>query len=192
MVYRNSRFFVTMDSRSCVFRNKTLMLEDRVVHPKQTGWCGTHRRTPHEQCIPKNERDVEAAVPHGWNLSKIEDLCLRIDLGKPGDPNMTLDSFEFSALANMTSLTHLTIVVTVWEQDQYEDPCLDYWGLGTVEAKGSVELRAMLKRLRAAVPSSVCTLEFGLVGEQRPEDWSTLRDACCVPGKMLEAIYHAC
>jgi hypothetical protein len=105
-LYHNSRFFVTLDSRSHVFRNKTLMQEDPEFHPPSTGWCGTYHRSAAERCIPSNERDVEAAVPHGWHLPKIEDLCLRIDLGTPGNCATSLDSFDFSAMANMASLTH--------------------------------------------------------------------------------------
>jgi hypothetical protein len=83
-------------------------------------------------------------------------------------------------------------MATVWEQSPYDDPCLDFWGVGTVEAKGSVELRVMLKRLRDAVPSTVCTLDFGLVDGQMPENWSTLREACCVPVQKLQAIHLEC
>ncbi|PVH95510.1 hypothetical protein DM02DRAFT_147789 [Periconia macrospinosa] len=59
-----------------------------------------------------------AAVPYGWDLSRIRSLTLRIDLAAPCHtillPSHTDLAFDFSGLKEMVSLTDLRIVVMGW------------------------------------------------------------------------------
>jgi hypothetical protein len=136
-------------------------------------------------------------VPFGWDLYKIENMCLRIDLGDlRQSPYRSLDDFNFRGLADMQRLTSLTVIISVWEQWTVLDPKMlfldTYVGDDGIPYQGSPELRRMLKRLRDAVPECVRTLEFGLGSVEhgrKPEDWGCLRSGCCVPGDVLRSLY---
>lgn len=168
-VYRENMFFVTMDLTSPIFRTQKIKKGD-------------------ERC----------AVPFGWNLSKITKLCLRLDLGDSSQDSVqnTLTSFEFSDLGAMKKLVTLRLVVTVWEQYTPGDPPMpfldDIVGDDGISRHGSLGFREMVKGLWEAMPGPIRKLEFGLTfgsDEARPDDWSSLRSVCSVPGDTLRSVF---
>lgn len=169
-VFRESSFFVTMDLKSPILRSQT-----------------------------KREGDEEAAVPFGWDLSKIRNMSLRLDLGPQEDIVSALKGFRFPHMKFMQKLSILRLVVTVWGPPaRYtSEPPMSFLE-DTVGNDGkypeATAFRTMLRDLRNAIPDSVHNLEFGLSytsDELKPEDWCVRRwSACSVPGAKLRSIFE--
>jgi hypothetical protein len=166
-VFRESIFFVTMDLKSPILRSQT-----------------------------KREGDEEAAVPFGWDLSKIRNMSLRLDLGRQEDIVSALKGFQFPHMRFMQKLSVLRLVVTVWTQpgQNTSDPPMVFLentvGNDAMYPEATA-FRTMLRDLRNAIPDSVHKLEFGLSctsDELKPKDWCVL-SACSVPGEKLRSIF---
>ena len=165
-VFRQNTFLVTMDLRSPVLRSQT-----------------------------KHEGDEQAAIPLGWDLSKIRSMSLRLDLGPRQGIMSALKSFQFHHMMNMQKLSVLRLVVTVWDLPYplADDSPIVFLedAINYDEAKA---FRTMLRDLRDAIPDSVRKLNFGLShtsDEMKPAEWGFLRrSGCCFPGERLRAIFE--
>jgi hypothetical protein len=163
-IYCNSMFFVTMDLKSPIFRSQMKM-----------------------------RGDEEAAVPFGWDLSKIKNLAVRLDLGSQNEHLSTLKAFDFPGLKDMQKLSTLRLVVTISTipyrvahnplalllEDMVDDdgPCPE-----------TAAFRTMLRSLRNARPEPVHRLHFGLADssyELMPRDWCILKDIVGAPKAKL-------
>ena len=120
-----------------------------------------------------------AAVPFGWDLSRITRLCLQIDLGDATHHNACMKALNFDVLRNMRKLTMLRVAIAVWDHHPWRvhlapnlvGESVDENG---VPRRGTPDFKAMVKRLQGAMPESVRQLEFGLPfgpGAAGVEDW---------------------
>jgi hypothetical protein len=194
-IYRHSAFFLSIDAHARRIRNKSRIAStDLQMSIFRTGAAYSDIKDYVTQGV-----ETGYAVPYGWDLTRVRDMYLRIDVGRPKDHATTFTKFDFSGLADMRALVRLTILIACLPSIYPEtDPSMDFLNISTSEnglaGAGIKEFRAMVKRLRNAVPKSVQKIEFDInvdnAKETRPEDWKRLRSVWCVPGHLLEVNYR--
>jgi hypothetical protein len=194
-IYRNSAFFLSIDAHARRVRNKSRIASMDLQMPIfRIGGACSDTKDHVMQGV-----ETECAVPFGWNLTRIRDMYLRINVGRPKDHAKTFTKFDFSGLADMRALVRLTILIACLPSMYPEtDPSMDFLNISTsgndLAGAGIEEFRAMVKTLRNAVPKSVQKIDFDIdvdnAKETRPEDWKRLRSVWCVPGHLLEVNYR--
>jgi hypothetical protein len=174
-IYRHSAFFLSIDAHARRIRNKSRIAStDLQMSIFRTGAAYS---------------DIKDYVTQG----------VETGYAVPKDHATTFTKFDFSGLADMRALVRLTILIACLPSIYPEtDPSMDFLNISTSEnglaGAGIKEFRAMVKRLRNAVPKSVQKIEFDInvdnAKETRPEDWKRLRSVWCVPGHLLEVNYR--
>jgi hypothetical protein len=57
---------------------------------------------------------TEVALPYGWDLSRVQNLTLRIDMGDERSIDGAKLAFDFGGSARMKSLKKFRLMVTIW------------------------------------------------------------------------------
>jgi hypothetical protein len=174
-LYRHSAFFLSIDAHARTIRNKSRVANTDLPMPIfRIGEAYSDTKDHVTQRV-----EAESAVPFGWDLTRVRNMYLRINVGRPRDQAKAFTKFNFSGLADMRALVRLTILVACLPP-MYSETDLSMDCLNTSTSKSGVaeeevnKLRAMLKRLRNAVPKSVQKIEFDIdvdvAKETQPED----------------------